>query len=277
VKPEVLNSIYCSVPIFKAEETVTTPRYRWNCRDHGTDPFVIIQWTLAGEGIFEDERGVARAVPPGYAFISIIPEGARYYYPPKGKQPWTFAWINIYGATACEVFRKFRAQFGNLVPLPPQSATAAVFRHLFATLSQKEPNRRQISLECYGLALEWWREASHQTGTTEDSLERAVAFCKEHFREQLNVKQIAHEAGMSREHFSRSFVARFKETPAAYLRRLRLNEAGSFLRETRLPAREVAMRSGFYSVRHMMRTFQRAYGKSPVQFRESPVPAKKKG
>ena len=276
MKPEFQNSIHFSVPIFKPEETVSSLRYRWNCRDHGTDPFVIIQWTLSGEGIFETEQGVTHVVPPGFAFIAIIPEGSRYYFPPKAKEPWTFGWINIYGAVACEVFRKFRTQFGCLVPLPLHSATAAVFRRLFTTLSQKEPNRWQISAESYALALEWWREASHQTGTTEDSLERVVGFCREHFREQLSIKQIAHEVGMSREHFSRTFSARFKETPAAYLRRLRLNEAITFLRDTQIPPREVAARSGFYSVRHMMRTFQRAYGTSPLQYR-SKAAGKKKG
>ena len=59
----------------------------------------------------------------------------------------------------------------------------------------------------------------------------------------------------------------FKETPGGVLRELRLNEANILLRDTRLPLGEVAVRSGFYSVRHLVRTFQRAYGKSPSQFR----------
>ncbi len=98
-------------------------------------------------------------------------------------------------------------------------------------------------------------------------MERAIRLCSENFREQLSVKQIASETNMSREHFTRSFTERFKETPAALLRRLRLAEATTFLRDTRLPLSEVARRSGFYSLRHMMRTFQRVYGKSPSQYR----------
>ncbi len=48
-----------------------------------------------------------------------------------------------------------------------------------------------------------------------------------------------------------------RQPPAAFLRHLRVNEAATLLRETELPLHEVAMRSGFYSTRHLMRTFQR--------------------
>jgi transcriptional regulator GlxA family with amidase domain len=37
------------------------------------------------------------------------------------------------------------------------------------------------------------------------------------------------------------------QVPAAFLRRLHLNEARTPLRNTRLPLDEIAMRSGFYS------------------------------
>lgn len=275
MKPEFIGSIWFSIPVFDAKETVSSPRYKWNCYDRGDDPFVIVQWTLSGEGIFECEKGTYK-VPAGYAFVAIVSETSSYYYPPKAKEPWVFGWFNVYGSIACEIFRKFQSEFGPVVPLPLQSATATAFRRLITCLSNPEgPNRWQVSIETYSLVLEWWREASHQTGTVDDGLERAIRFCREHYREQLSVKQIAYETGMSREHFSRRFTERFKETPAGFLRQLRLKEATIFLRDTRLPLREIAARSGFYSVRHMMRTFQRVYGKSPSQYRNRAATPKK--
>ncbi len=266
MKPEYKDSIWFSIPIVGEKEVVSSPRYHWRCDDRGDDPFVIVQWTQSGEGIFSCETGTFK-VPAGYAFVSIIPEDASYYYPPKSKEPWVFEWFNVYGSIACEIFRKFRSEFGPIVPLPIQSAAATSFRRLIASLSNPEgANRWQVSVEAYSFVVEWWREAS-QSGSLEDGLERAERFCRGHFREQLSVKQIASETNMSREHFTRTFSERFKETPAAFLRRLRLNEATTLLRDTRLPLAEVAMRSGFYSVRHMMRTFQRVHGKNPSEYR----------
>jgi len=267
MKPEYRDSVWFSIPIFGEREAVTSHRYRWKCDDRGDDPFAIVQWTQEGEGVFVSERGTFK-VPAGYAFVAIVPERSDYYYSPKGKQPWVFDWINVYGSVACEIFRKFRSEFGSVVPLPLQGAAAASFRGLLRTLSGPErANRWQVSKEAYSFVLEWWREAS-QSGTLEDGLERAERFCRGHFREQLSVKEIAYEINMSREHFTREFSQRFKESPAAFIRGLRLKEATTLLRDTRLPLSEVAMRSGFYSQRHMMRTFQRICGENPSQYRE---------
>jgi transcriptional regulator GlxA family with amidase domain len=62
-----------------------------------------------------------------------------------------------------------------------------------------------------------------------------------------------------------------RQPPAAYLRRLRVDEASTLLRETELPLREIAMRSGFYSTRHLMRTFQRVHRVGPSEYRRRKV------
>ena len=122
-------------------------------------------------------------------------------------------------------------------------------------------------MQAYGFLLEWWREASQPTGSPESRLDRALRFTRDHFREPLGVKQMAGEAGMSREHFTRIFTRSTGETPAASLQRMRLDEATLLIRDTDLPLSEIAMRSGFYSSRHLMRTFQRVHGASPSSFR----------
>jgi len=256
-----------SLPYFQANETVSTTRYRWNCHGRGTEPFVILQWTLSGEGVFENRRGAQR-VPTGHAFLAIVPEPSSYYYPPDAAEPWVFSWMNWYGAMACDLFRRFQARFGSVVPLSPRGGAGAALRRLTAASKRTAPHERlQVSLLSYAFALEWWREAAGPAQGAEDRLSRAAQFCRQHFREPLGVKEIAHEAGMSREHFSRVFVEKMGEPPAAFLRRLRVNEAAILLRETEIPLREVAMRSGFYSTRHLMRTFQRVFGVGLSEYR----------
>jgi transcriptional regulator GlxA family with amidase domain len=138
------------------------------------------------------------------------------------------------------------------------------------------PERSGVSLQSYAFALDWWREAAAPAGGSENRLARALQFCRQHFREPLGVKEIAHEAGMSREHFTRLFVDEMKQPPAAFLRKLRVDEAATLLRETELPLREVAMRSGFYSARHLMRTFQRIHHVGPAAYRRRKAAAAKR-
>jgi AraC-like DNA-binding protein len=260
-------NIDISVPYFQANEMVSTPRYRWNCADRGAEPFVILQWTHSGEGVYENRRGAQR-VPKDHAFVAVVPEDSSYYYPPDATEPWVFGWMNWYGAFACDLLRRFQARFGPVIPLSPRGGAAAALRRLVILSSRAGARERpQVSLQAYAFALEWWREAAASAPGNENRLSRTVQFCRQHFREPLGVKEIAHEAGMSREHFSRVFVEEMDQPPAAFLRHLRVNEAAALLRETELPLREIAMRSGFYSTRHLMRTFQRVHRLGPSEYR----------
>lgn len=263
------RDIGISVPYFEIGQTISNSRYRWGCEDRGDEPFVIIQWTLSGEGIYEDNRGPI-AVPSGHAFIAVIPERSSYYYSPAQQEPWICTWINLYGAFGCDLARKFKAQFGPVVPLSSRGATAAALRRLLTLTAQADKlDRSRISLQAYAFLLEWWREASLPVDGPDNGLARAIGFCREHFREPLGVKQIAQEAGMSREHFSRIFREHMGQSPGAFLRGLRVNEAATLLRDTSLPLREISMRSGFYSSQHLMRTFQRLHGLSPTDYRRA--------
>jgi AraC-like DNA-binding protein len=258
------------VSYYVKEETVTSSRrYRWNSWERGNVPYVILQWTLSGEGKLDWEGGTL-SVPEGYAFVVVVPERTSYYYPPESKEPWVIGWCNFYGDFACDMFRRFQREFSPVAALPQRSAAAALLRQLVAlTATPTESIRHQMSLQAYAFYLEWWQELSHPRHRGEDGLDWAIRFCRERFREPLLVKQIADEAGMSREYFSRKFMERMRQTPAAFLRRLRLEEASVLLRETRLPLEEIAMRSGFCSATHLMHNFQRIYGKNPSQCRGS--------
>ena len=271
------RDIGISVPYFKSKETISSPRYRWSCQDRGDEPFVIIQWSLSGEGVYENGDGPI-PVPADHAFVAVVPECSTYYYAPAQQEPWIFAWINLYGSFACDLARKFQVEFGPVIPLSSRGSTAASLRRLLTLTAQATPpDRFRISLQAYAFLLEWWREASLPGGGSETGLSRAIRFCREHFREPLGIKQIAHEAGVSREHFSRIFRDHTGQSPGAFLRGLRIDEAATLLRETSLPLREIAMRSGFYSSQHLMRTFQRLHGINPSEYRRSKEKDKTRG
>jgi AraC family transcriptional regulator of arabinose operon len=264
--------IEISAPFFRVNGSASSARYRWNCHDRGEAPFVILQWTHSGEGVFENRQGVHR-IPADHAFVAIVPERSRYYYPEDRQEPWIFSWLNLYGSFACDLCRAFQARFGPVVALTSRGGAAAALRRLLTMAEKPDPlDRSRVSLQAYAFILEWAREAAAPSGRSENGLDRAVQFCRLHFREPLGVKEIAQQAGMSREHFSRVFAQDMRQPPAAFLRNLRVIEAAMLLRETELPLREIAMRSGFYSTRHLMRTFQRIHRVGPSEYRRRKAP-----
>jgi hypothetical protein len=115
------------VPFGSLCEVRASIRYRWDSARRGTDPFVIMQCTQSGEGMFELE-GKAHRVPPGHAFLALIPEPSRYYYHRGAAEPWVFSWVNFYGELAQQLWLSLRNRAGPVIPLRPE--TMRSFRRL---------------------------------------------------------------------------------------------------------------------------------------------------
>ena len=67
-------------------ETKTIPaEYLWDGMKRGADPahpFIVFQYTLAGEGQYTAD-GVVHRVTPGMAFAAVIPSPHVYSLPPR--------------------------------------------------------------------------------------------------------------------------------------------------------------------------------------------------
>lgn len=94
-----------------------------------------------------------------------------------------------------------------------------------------------------------------------------VQYCEEHFHEPVTVPQLAAMMFLSPGHFSELFSREVGTSPAAYIRRLRLQRAQTLLRTTRYTTTEIAQQVGFSNVAQFSRTFQAAFQISPTRYR----------
>ena len=81
-----------------------------------------------------------------------------------------------------------------------------------------------------------------------------------------SVGELARTAGLSVSRFQERFVAEVGFTPAAYLRRRRIERAKVLLRAGRRSASEVAVELGFCSSQHFATVFKRYEGVGPSEF-----------
>jgi transcriptional regulator GlxA family with amidase domain len=98
-------------------------------------------------------------------------------------------------------------------------------------------------------------------------LREAQRYAVEHLAAGLTVETLAARAHMSPRHFARSFRAEVGLTPARYVERLRLEAARRRLEEGEEPVAAVAAACGFGTAETMRRTFLRALGVSPAEYR----------
>jgi AraC family transcriptional regulator len=98
-------------------------------------------------------------------------------------------------------------------------------------------------------------------------LSRGEDFLRAHFRSPVSLSQAAREAGVHPIHFARVFRRRHGCPVSAYVRALRLTEAGELIVGGSQPLAQVACGAGFADQAHLTRWFSRVIGLSPGALR----------
>lgn len=89
----------------------------------------------------------------------------------------------------------------------------------------------------------------------------------EHLDGDLSVENLAEHAEMSPRHFTRLFVQRLGTTPAAYVRRLRVEQARSRIESGAERMKQVARECGFADEQNLRRAFLQVLGVTPADYR----------
>jgi AraC family transcriptional activator of mtrCDE len=84
---------------------------------------------------------------------------------------------------------------------------------------------------------------------------------------QHTIQSLAHSAGLSRSAFMARFATAFGESPMSVLRRLRMRNAAALLEANARSIDQVALLAGYQSRSSFTRTFRRAYGTDPSEYR----------
>lgn len=95
----------------------------------------------------------------------------------------------------------------------------------------------------------------------------AKRFIDTNYFVSLDLNRISHSARFSSFHFLRLFKKTYQQTPLAYLRNRRINQAKTLLESTDLSVREICFRVGFDSDTSFSILFKKIVGKSPGSYR----------
>jgi len=251
-------------------ERQTSPSYHYAGRFRSSEKQCVFKYTLSGEGRFRSGRKEYR-LPSGHGFLCEINNPATsYYYPPDGRTPWEFFYLSFIGPSATAITREFVDRFGPVYRLPQDlgfipeimewqrhdrqepritSADGAlIVANLFAALS-----RSKVSVDQADAGFTLARE-------TQKLIRKSRCG-------SCNVKLLAGELNVSREHLSRVFKEQTSQTLRQYLLRQKMLEACRLLKETRLNQKEIAAAAGYNVPAHFTRAFKRVLRMTPSRFR----------
>jgi AraC-like DNA-binding protein len=93
-------------------------------------------------------------------------------------------------------------------------------------------------------------------------------YIAENYRNRITLKTVADALGYDYFYFSRIFCSVFGMHFNDYLNTYRFNAAVSLLLKTNLPITQVALESGFQSIRTFNDVFRRKTGSAPAEYRK---------
>ena len=112
------------------------------------------------------------------------------------------------------------------------------------------------------------RAAERRRNQSGQPIRLAKQYIQHHFADPLTLEAVSTAIGFSPNYFSTLFKRETGEGFAKYLARIRMEEARSLLRESRLPVAEICRRVGYEDIKHFTRTFKQESGITPGEFRK---------
>lgn len=257
---DVLLQLQAARPL----EKVTSPEYYWRNRIR-TGGSLILQYTFSGKGGIRRGRRL-RYCGPGQALLMAEGDHTEYFYPPLATEPWVFCWLNFDGAE--RLWQTWMRKYRDVVDLDPQGEACSLLQQITRLYQLKSFQDRYHSSDLLGRLLSsMGRELAGVTSASRPAAQRAADILRDHHRRPLNIKELATQVGLSREHLTRLFAREYQQTPAAMLRELRLSTARRLLRHSRMSVAAIAEQSGFGSAVHFCRIFKSRHGMTPLEYR----------
>ncbi|MCQ2419230.1 MAG: AraC family transcriptional regulator [Clostridia bacterium] len=111
--------------------------------------------------------------------------------------------------------------------------------------------------------------AAEEETLPDDCGKRAMQFIRENYMRPINVNDIALAVGVSRSWLYRCFMDYTEQSPAMFLRDIRLQRAKSLLQHTSLSVQEIAHAVGYEDPLYFSRTFSDYFGCAPSIYRKN--------
>ena len=241
-----------------AAEVEAMPGYDHRAAEEWPEHAVWIH-TLAGRGDFRtDDQRIA--LPPGTGCLHRhCNPRTSYGYPAEATSPWRFLGLIVRGAAAMAMCDALLAEYGAV--FTPDSETPVIGR--IRALTQGLSGRHTMDgADAAALVTDLFAALarSHHASTRLDPVHSAERVLRTD--PTRTVAELAREVGLSREHLTRQFTARYGIAPAKYRERLLTQTACALLAQG-VPGKQVAERLGFASLASFSKALRRSTGLPP--------------
>lgn len=201
----------------------------------------------------------------------VYPQTEIAYYADTD-DPWEYAWVGFNGSDAAIILKA--TDFSESSPvLPTSELKDSIKKHLLGIYDARG-NSFVDSVEMTGrlyctLALFMKNSNStEQLNTAGNYVQTAISYISANYSYPITVEDIAGYVGVSRSHLFRSFETVLQKSPKEYLTAFRIKQASYLLEHSSLSVAAVANSVGFDNGLYFSKTFRKAVGMAPRDFRQ---------
>ncbi len=239
--------------------------YSWDGMKRGTEPFLVIQHTLLGEGRL-DFGGVRHRLHMGQTMLVTMPHTHRYWLERGGH--WEYFWFILSGREALRIAREVLAVAGPVLqPGPEGEARLAGVCHGLLTGAFTPARASVLGYEALAVLHDTAFAGANSQTALAPELARVLGHVETNLAGDLRVDALAQVAGLSRAHFVRRFAVEVGMPPSDHVFARRMDRVERLLMASEMKIAEIARATGFADANYLAKAFRRHCGLSPVEFR----------
>ena len=241
--------------------------HQWDDHTPFLDPFNRFYYVLNGETeiLVEKKRftlrkGCAYLLPAGTLLHLKHPDTVfeKVYFHFNAFLPTGVDFFSFYEAPlelpGEMVERYLKPGWTNMVPLDPQDEIGKLDREFILRL----------------LIIPFIDKSLKNGAAKAESLERfekVLTYIHSHYEKNITVNELAKMMFLQTNYFSNLFAKHFGESPTVYLRRVRLEKAQYFLKNTEMTIKSVASSVGYQDEFYFSKIFKKHVGTPPSAYR----------
>ncbi|MDP3195180.1 AraC family transcriptional regulator [Tabrizicola sp.] len=241
--------------------------YSWDGLKRGTEPFLVVQHTILGEGRL-DFLGARYRLHMGQTMLVTMPHAHRYWLERGGH--WEYFWFILSGREALRLAREVLAVAGPVLqPGPEGEARLAEACHALLTGSFSPAQAAVLGYQALAVLHDtaFAGEGAVPRAALAPELTRVLAHVEANLGGDLRVDALAQLAGLSRAHFVRRFAAEVGVPPSDHVFARRMDRVERLLTASEMKIAEIAQATGFAEANYLAKAFRRHRGISPRDFR----------
>jgi AraC family transcriptional regulator len=239
--------------------------YSWDGMRRGSEPFLVIQHTILGEGRLD--FGAARyRLGMGQTMLVTMPHAHRYWLERGGH--WEYFWFILSGREALRLAREVLAVAGPVLqPGPEGEARLAGACHGLLTGGLSPAQASVLGYEALAVLHDAAFAGAKPPVALAPEMARVLSHIEANLGGDLRVDTLAQVAGLSRAHFVRRFAEEVGVPPSDLVFASRMDRVERLLTASEMKIGEIARATGFADGNYLAKAFRRHRGLSPMEFR----------